>query len=356
MALVLSGPHWKVKALLAVLVLSLLRAFPSYDALQTPFAESTWSHTFLQIDNLICDMGRLFPPGSHESKMTFRLTVPLLARVLGLNETGILIVSAIAGIVLLYVSLVLVYKIAKSKVSALFICLAIACAWAGQAGFHELRGGFYDSVALCLLLVAMASDSPMIAGVCAFLAVWTDERALIAGAFVVLLSVAMHERAKTIAVLVAWCCYAVLRLWMTSHYSLAVATGNVGFDVLAQQIRLIPLGVWSGLGGCWIVICAGIAAAARKHRYGVTAAFCALLAATIVSALMVLDVTRSMAYCVPAVFVATYLLKDAPWLKHLALWSGIASFFVPNWYVQGNTMLWYIYPLPLQVVRWFAPH
>ncbi|MGA2601003.1 MAG: hypothetical protein ABSH09_28900 [Bryobacteraceae bacterium] len=356
MALVLSGPHWKVKALLAVLVLSLLRAFPSYEALKTPFVESTWSHTFLQIDNLICDMGRLFPPGSHESKMTFRLTVPLLARLLGLNETGILILSAIAGIVLLYVSLVLLYKITKSKESALFICLTIACAWAGQTGFQELRGGFYDSVALCLLLIAMAANSPVIAGVCAFLAAWTDERALIAGAFVVLLSIAMHERAKTIAVLVGWCGYAVLRLWMTSHYSLAVATGNIGFDVLAQQIRLIPIGVWSGLGGCWIVICAGLASAIRQHRYTLTAAFCALLAATIVSALMVLDVTRSIAYCLPAVFVATYLLKDEPWLKRLALWSGIGSFFVPTWYVQGDTMLWYIYPLPLQLARWFAPH
>jgi hypothetical protein len=356
MAVILSGPLWKVKALLAVLVLSLFRSFPSYEALQTLFVESTWSHTFLQIDNLICDMGRLFPPGSHESKMTFRLTVPLLARLLGLNETGTLILSAIAGIVLLYVSLALLDKITTSKESALFIGLAIACAWAGQTGFHELRGGFYDAVALCLLLLAMASDSPMIAGVCAFLAAWTDERALIAGAFVILLSIAVHERAKTIAVLIAWCCYAVVRLWMTAHYSLAVATGNVGFDVLAQQIRLIPLGVWSGLGGCWIIVCCGIAAAARQHRYTMTAAFCALLAATIASALMVLDVTRSMAYCLPAVFVATYLLKDAPWLKRLALWSGIVSFFVPTWYVQGNAMLWYIYPLPLQVVRWFSSH
>ncbi len=356
MAALLSGPRWKVKTLLAVLVLSLLRAFPSYEALKTPFVESTWSHTFLQTDNLICDMGRLFPPGSHESKMTFRLTVPVLARLLELNETGILMVSAIAGIVLLYVSLALVHKITNSKESSLFISLAIACAWAGQAGFHELRGGFYDAVALCLVLLPMAFDSPLIAGVCAFLAAWTDERTLIAGSFVVLLSIALHERAKTIALLIAWCGYAVLRLWMTAHYSLAVATGNVGFDVLAQQIRLIPLGVWSGLGGCWIVVGCGIAEAVRQHRYMMTAAFCALLITTIISALMVLDVTRSMAYCLPAVFVATYLLKDAPWLKRLAILSGIVSFIVPTWYVQGNAMLWYINPLPLQLVRWFSPH
>ncbi len=100
----------------------------------------------------------------------------------------------------------------------------------------------------------------------------------------------------------------------------------------------------------------GLAAAIRQHRYAMTAAFCALLTAAIASALMVLDVTRSMAYCLPAVFVAIYLLKDTPWLKRFAILSGIVSFFVPTWYVQGNTMLWYIYPLPLQVVRWFSPH
>ncbi len=351
---VLNGPLWKGKALLVVLVLALFRAFPSYEALKTPFAESTWGHAFLQIDNLICDMGRLFPPGSHESKMTFRLTVPVVARVLRLNETGILILSAIAGVVLLYISLVLVYRFTQSRESALFICLAIACAWAGEAAFHELRGGFYDAVALCLLLIALAADSPVIAGVCAFLAAWTDERALIAGSLVLLLSIAMRARVKAGALLIAWCGYGVLRLWMTAHYSLAVATGNVGFDVLAQQIRLIPLGVWSGLGGGWIIVCGGIAGAFRRHRYAMATAFCTLLAVTIASALMVLDVTRSMAYCLPAVFVGLYLMRENP--RRLAMLSGIVSFLVPTWYVQGNTTLWYIYPLPLQLVRWFSTH
>ena len=38
---ILDRPHWKLRALILVLGLSLCRAFPSYDALSTPFAQAT---------------------------------------------------------------------------------------------------------------------------------------------------------------------------------------------------------------------------------------------------------------------------------------------------------------------------
>ena len=73
---VLSGRHWKTKALFIVLVLALLRAFPSYETLDTAFNRATWQTAQVKVDHPLLDTGPLFPTGSHESKLTFRLTVP----------------------------------------------------------------------------------------------------------------------------------------------------------------------------------------------------------------------------------------------------------------------------------------
>ncbi len=360
---ILSGPGWRWKALLIVLAISLFRAFPSYDALATPFVETTWRNALLKVDHPMADMARLFPPESHESKLTLRLAVPLFAHILHLDETGLLIFSFIAGALLLYVVIALAAKLGAGRKAALFTSLSVACAWAGEAGFHELRGGFYDGPALCLLLLAMWSDLAPVAGLCVFLAAWTDERALIASPFVILLSIASSKRgfvpalltAKPIAVVVAWLAYLAVRIILINAYSLSIATGGVGLAVLAEQTNMIPLGIWTGLSGAWIFVTTGIAAAFEQKRRGLAAAFAAELALTIAAALLVIDITRSMAYCLPAVPVAlSILMRNASLerVERLAKTSAIVSLIAPTYYAQGGTGLWWLYPLPIQIVRW----
>ncbi|MEG3882449.1 hypothetical protein QT972_34410, partial [Microcoleus sp. herbarium7] len=79
----------------------LLFAFPSYERLDTEFAES-WravleqgAHPFKITE---------YDPSSHQAKMTFRLTVPLAARFLHLDRTGLLLLQALCGIILFYLS------------------------------------------------------------------------------------------------------------------------------------------------------------------------------------------------------------------------------------------------------------
>ncbi len=354
---ILSGPGWKWKALLVVLAISLFRAFPSYDALATPFVETTWRNALIKVDHPMADMARLFPPESHESKLTLRLAVPLLAHVLHLGETGLLIFSGIVGVLLLYVVLTLAAKLGAGRKTALFTCLAVACAWPGEAGFHELRGGFYDAPALCLLLLAMLSDSAPLAALCVFLAAWTDERALIASPFVILLSLASSKRrfAKPIAIGIAWIAYLATVTLLIQAYSLSIATGGVGLAVLSSQINMIPLGIWTGLSGAWLLVAAGIAAALRQKRPAIATAFSAELALMIVTAVLVVDITRSMAYCLPAVPLALAMLirsVSPERLERVAKTSAIVSLVAPTYYAQGSTGLWWLFPLPIQIARW----
>jgi len=353
---VCSGPAWKSKALLLVLTISLFRAFPAYDALQTAHSRATFRNMLFQADHLPCDMGRMFPPGSHESKLTFRLTVPVIARVLHLRETGLLILYGIAGIALLYLVLSASQKITGSRRTALFICLAIACAWPGETSFHELYGGVYDGIALCFVLLAFSTESALLAGTWVFLGGWTEERALIASAFLVLFWFSSGYRGWTrpLALLVAWAGYIVVRFILAQSLSLSVATGNVGLQVLQTHFAVIPIGVWTGLGGAWIIVVWGLVTLFRRGAYWIAAGFCGLLGVTIAAAFLVIDVTRTMAYCLPAVFVALSVLmrsESTRQLEKLAKISAVASVLAPTFFVLGNTVL-YLYPLPLDITRW----
>jgi hypothetical protein len=353
---VLSGSRWKWKALLLVLVISLFRACPAYDALATDHARATWRTMQFQTGNLPVDMGRLYPPDSHESKLTFRLTVPIMARVLHLGEPGLLILYGIAGIAVLYMVLALSHKITGSQRAAFFVCLAVACTWPGETSFHEFYGGVYDGIALCFLLLALSTESALLAGAAVFLAAWTEERALIASAFLLLFwfNAGSRGRNRMIALLAAWTGYIAVRLILTNSFSLTVATGNVGLPVLQGHIALIPVGIWTGLGGAWIIVGCSLIALFRQRRYWLAAGFCGLLGLTIIGAFLVMDVTRTMAYCLPAVFVALSVLmrcEPAKNLDKLAKIGAAASVLAPTFFVLGNTLL-YLYPLPLQAIRW----
>jgi hypothetical protein len=69
------------------------------------------------------------------------------------------------------------------------------------------------------------------------------------------------------------------------------------------------------------------------------------------------DMTRGMAYCLPAVVVGLAVLAEREPLRNIermAAFSGVISFLVPTFYVEGGTGVWWLYPLPLQIGRWLV--
>ncbi len=358
----LAGPYWKLKALFAVAAISLFRAFPNYDVLATLFFETTWHDVQLKFDHPLLDTSRIFAPGSHQSNLTFRLTVPLLAHILRLHEPGILSFFAVAGLVLLYLVLKVAFALSASKRVALFVCLTTACVWPGVAAFQELRGGYYDALALCLVLAAIASSSSLFAGLFLFLACWTDERALVASAFAFLLF-AFHNTGDNRHFIVGRPCrrcggrvgYLGIRAYLTATQPYPLSVSGIGLSVFSQQINAIPLAIWSGLGAGWLLVIFGFVTLLQQKRYVAAAGFGAALAATMSVSLVAVDLTRGMSYCLPAVFVALAVLgasKKAKQLERLAAIAAVISFVVPTFYLEGSSGLYWLNPLPVQLARW----
>ena len=167
---------------------------------------------------------------------------------------------------------------------AFLVCLAIACVWPGLAAFHDLRGGYYDAVALCLLLLSMAAESPALVGICAFLAAWTDERALIALPLVLLFR-ATNARARVAAIAIAGAGYAVTRVALAFLYGWTTNTAGAGFGVFRHQASMLPVGIWTGLGGCWILVIASMYVLLRKKQFFTLALFALALALVLAAAM-----------------------------------------------------------------------
>ena len=217
-------------------------------------------------------------------------------------------------------------------------------------------------IAICALFGALYSVPSVLTAACVFVAAWTDERGLLASSLVFVFWMAADRPAgrlaftsKHLGIVLGTAAYLATRAYITTAYSLTpIISGGVGWGVLSQQVNVIPLGVWTGLGGQWLPVVCGLVAA-WLHKQRMTAvALCVAIVLVVGTALCVIDVTRGMAYCLPAVFVAMSLLRreTTRWLERVAFTSCLVSVIFPTYYLQGSTGAWWLYPLPIQAVRW----
>ena len=348
-----AGTQWKAKTILFVLVFSLFRAFPNYNFLRAPGVAESWEHAAMKSGNLAADMSRLFPDASHESKLTFRLTVPLIARALHLGTAGQLAFFAICGVLLLGCVLTLAERITGARTVAFYVTLATACTWPGILAFHQLLGGFYDVVALLLLLYAMMARQPAVAGAALFAAAWTDERALLAVPLLCLFGFMRSERSRSIAFLLGTAAYVGSRMWLAQAWALHTTMGGMGLSVFLRNLHIAPLGVWAGLGGSWILVVCALAILAAGRRYWEFAGLLFGIALVTASALAVEDLTRSMTYTLPAVFVALYVLakyEGTEVVERIALVAMLVCVLLPTWFVQSGDATWML-PFPFQAIR-----
>ena len=348
-----AGRHWKARTILFILAFSLFRAFPNYNFLREPGVAGTWEHAAVKIANPAADMARLFPDASHESKLTFRLTVPWIARVLHLGTAGQLTLFAVCGVLLLLCVLTLAERATGSRTTALYLTLATACTWPGLLAFHQLLGGFYDVVALLLLLCAMLAPRPAIAAAALFAAAWTDERALLAVPFLCLFAVARSERQRCMPVLFGAGSYLGSRIWLAHAWALHTSMGGIGVAVFLRNLHIAPLGVWAGLGGSWILVVCALAILPVRRQYFQFAGLALGIALVTAIALGLEDLTRTMAYALPAVFVALRVLakhETSDTVERIAQTTALVCVLLPTWFVQSGDATW-ILPLPVQLIR-----
>lgn len=365
---ILSGKGWILKTTLITVFLSLFFAFPSYTTLKDvnskPF--DAWVGVVEKINDPLVNLMDKYQPSDRAYTLNYRITAPLIGKILGLNITSLVAFAFLVGVGVFSITSLIIYRLTGNKISAFLITLSVGFIFAGTTSFVELRGNF-DGLALFFLLLAIFSNHPLAIFPAIFLAAWTDERAIFASSFVFLYY--LYEIKKTGnlksqvsnlgAILLALAAYFVTRFSiyppdMISQYAKAGLNGP-GF--ILEYFNMIPMGIWTGFEGLWLLVIGSLVVLIRQKKVVFAGLFILCLAGMIWVGHSALDISRGMAYCFPALFVAVKILAEseqAEDLNKLSLVAFVLSFLWPAYYAGGKTTIWWQYPLPIQLVRWLA--
>lgn len=365
---VVAGRFAAARIALVALAIGLFFSFPNYKRINHHFITSTWVGVLEKCDDPTLDMTTKYATNRHESKLNFRLTVPIAARLMRLGMRGILAMQFACGVLLLWVSAVVFLRATGDRVAALFLTIGLASTWAGTTGFIELLGGMFDVEALLFLACAAMADGPLLAGSAVFLAAWTDERGLIASSLVYLDHVyrrygdagdrvSAFFAAAPAGVLASWAAYFATRFALARAYHISTTSDGANLGVLINQMNNLPMGCWTALEGGWLLVLAASVVLVRLRQFAFLAASSLALSIVLAVSMSVFDVTRSMAYALPAVFVALGVLRRTEGrddLRVLCAAAAALSFLWPNYYAHFQYEILWHSPLPLRVLKWLG--
>lgn len=357
--------HWRLLLTAAATALSLLLAFPGARWGDLAMDGPAWKALQRQITDPLQPQDYL--AHSHQSKMAFRLTVPLFARLTGSGIRGAAALHLLSGLALFYLSISLGLAATGDRVIAALIALATASTYLGASAFWDARG-YFDALAIALILAAMLCRSAPLAGLFVLLAAFTDERALGAALLAYLWFVirgllqgasdrAGRMPAPASGILAAALAYAGLRWFLGYRFGLGTPMGDsalIGMGPARGQLDSFAFGAWSVLEGLWLPVLAAIGVLWRPFRLA-SVLLAGVLAAQVVGAHCVLDVTRSGMYVFPAVFIAAAVLAayEAPDTVRLALlMAAFVSLLAPTGQLQANEVI-LCRPLPAWLARLF---
>lgn len=362
------GKLWLVWSTGLVVILSLFLAFPSYQDLSSDpqQAGKTWQAVVAKSENLRWNVLEKFGPSTNAARVNFRLTAPALNRLLHAGIPGLVMLQAFAGVFLLGTCVWLAATASGSRLIGLMTGVGAGATWAGATAFCELRGVF-DGIALCLMLGAMASRGFVVAAVCVFAACWTDERALVSFPLLAVSAWMLYRAAPeyktcggtrltgpiggmTLGILLHLASRFLYAAWAGLPHRF---DGN-GLEVLLSQINNAPMGVWSGLEGGWLAVAGAVIVAWSRGQRLWSLVCLGAIGLVLAVSLAVVDISRTTAFLLPVLFAALAILRASEReesFRRLVFLSAAISVLWPMYYVGGKSTIWWVYPLPMQLIR-----
>ncbi len=351
------GNNWMLTSALLLTVVSLFFSFPSYSDINS----EEWKPLFEKADNLFGNSS--YGDGTHAAKLTFRMVLPAIVHFAHLNMTGVLVLLGIVGMLNFYLVLRLAYNILNDKREAFMVGLCSALIYFGKCSFTELRGTMFDGLAIFFLLCAMNTRRNVLLALFVLLAAWCDERALVASALIWVYYIVKNDKKRiglqlfapqALWIYTAWFLYIAKRYYLSTYMGMHTDTKGVGLSVLLDQINNIPLGVWSALEGLWLVVIYAMLMLYRHKQFFALFAYAVVCGIILLLGLSVVDITRSVVYIFPAVFIGLKIVKDhydKDAMMKLLWMALILCFVYPAYYTGGKSSVWWTYPLPLQLLR-----
>jgi|GEM_PF-1395889 len=272
-----------------------------------------------------------YSPGSHESNVTFRLTVPLIARVLHLNVVTLYLLHVLAGLVFLWFFIGQVNKLLKDRVLTFYFMTGLMGTYLG-ANFYFNYMGHADAFAFLFMLLIICTRQPLLVLGYSQAAFWCDERAVLNLTYVfawyILPLIRQESKGKAfhinqifmplkqvslpiITLTVSVIGYVIVRQWLGFRYGLHISHGyEFTHNVLLENLTIVGGRMANGFEGLWLIMVAALSMSFVGKDWWAVILFGGSLLLTMASSMLVIDITRSLSFGFIGLFLALRILQE----------------------------------------------
>lgn len=326
-----------------------------------------WSAYQFKADHLTSSLTQ-YQQVSHEAKLVFRLTIPILIKIFGLNFITAYLLKFILGVLSIMLFFKITDKLLNDKVSATLLSAGLVFIYYGRSGFIVYPT--FDEIAYFFILLALYVRNPWVIFCCCSVAAWTDERSFLVLPIVIIFyqiyeSKLVQENSNTLgsknilranktslAALAAIVFYVAVRLFLTFQYDMHTPSGGADFSVFVKNMIFLGSGIWSFYEGFWLLLFLSLIIMIKNKNYLLSAAIMAQLLVSTVVACCVDDITRSGACLGPLVFAFILIIKphvSKEGMRNILLVCCFVSFVFPAYYIVAGLCM--EQPIYYEVIR-----
>jgi hypothetical protein len=349
----------KYKVLLWGIVLSLFFGFPDLHLLV--YKQGGGNGIHIAVSDHIFD-GKWFshlPVNSHESKLFYRIFIPLLIKITGGSILWIYVGQFVLGILTLLFFHRVLHALFKDVYVANALFLSCCFILPLRLPFIQVNG-WLDAFPISMLLLACFFNNRLLQMMLVFASLWCDERAFIASGGVFFYHLWGREIKISVIlsspVLIALFLYVSLRLYVRYLTGFEIPAGNasgLGPIVLLDSLPKFLFDYYRVYEGLLYIVFVAITLLFYQRNYFFAFSILACMCLQIAAALFVLDVGRSLCYLItllPIVFkIASNILSRKEAFIVLMICFLLPTngflFIPPAQQTNGNSVLWEFYKL-----------
>ncbi|MFN4853089.1 MAG: hypothetical protein ACK5JC_01570 [Bacteroidota bacterium] len=275
-----------------------------------------WDTILLKASDLTNNLEHIAPT-SWRAKKVFRITIPVIIRLLQVSPAFIVLMQIVCGYALYYFSYRLVQRITGDAIQAILTTSSLAFLYFGRAAWFEFDAAWFDGFSYFFILMAMYTSSVWGIFLFSTMAAWNDERAFMALSIVLLFHFLSDKGDKkttfknlvslnrqALAAAAAILAYILLRGFLSVYYHMHTPKDGANLDVLIHQTpNFLPLGAFTFMEGFWLLVLYGLVWVFFKRDYLMLFLLLAPILVLGMVAGCVTDITRSGSFMLPLVFV-----------------------------------------------------
>lgn len=367
----LTDKNWIWKLTFVSVFVSLFLAFPPYSLLVDHLSVygsklDAWVFVQNQAQDLFHPKDMAYDV--RRENMIFRWTLPLLSLLTNHNVVLILVLQGILGILFLKRAGDYIFSVSGDKVLTALFVMSLANIFVSVWAFADVHG-YGDEFAYFFLLTALLSRNPIVIFLSVQFAFFTDERAVVAGGYLLLWWIVTKAYEKddfslsgmfkaaftgeSAVIWVAWIVYFGIREYVQQKYFPHHSYSTIGTPVLFADAHRNGLGssIWGCFEGTWLIMGAALLSLWLTKRYLLILALTVGFAVLLATGIYVHDIDRALSYGFPFILLGAFILfKTASYrsVRLIFFFSMIICVCHPQVFYMGYNKILWLEPLPVK--------